>query len=754
MRPDYTKIFHTVPFSANELFRQPDGSKNNPGFPSDWVQYSSKRNTDNTKVLGAIAREDFIGIDIDNTPVFMEALDIDPECEYITRSDLKGGHMLYAYNKEDSEQLKRISKDAKKANIDIQLGNKLIYLATEGNKTKELLSDPLSSLPTRRIPKGLLNLITAHAYRVFLDSPEKKYSAEISTNYDNNMMENSTLGYLLEDDNYSEDIITRVIPAKSEWRHPKEVPAGSGTEWMNQVRFKLAQDPSISEEKFISFMLFLNQQWEDPMEDSRILSDCKYDVKVRINSITGDVLWRYNKDWKAEGFTYPNMYNDSIEVMYDSAQALFIEHNQRTKSINLYSKSTDIINSIMANSKKRKKSKGEDILKKADSVILVNTPEELPGKVSIPGEMPKFNSFKPSEGVQILKGIVDIKDPKEPKTIFAFFENLMPDENNRIRFFRFIAYKHTTYKPSELYFVLAGVGGAGKGILTSIILEYFSGNDRIQEVNLEKLENDFNSWKGVTDYAIIDEAGEGETKRNQAKLVGELKKMTGRSTVNITYKGKETGSSQRHYITPVATTNMNTKLITDGSNNDRRLVLFKCPNKLSKITDDTSEFVSRLEYELPHFAHYLKGIPKISNSEYRDNKAWKNKEYEDYIQTTLEPVDKMLEAVETDNLEKFLEVLTDDIGFNPEDIDNIFSLSKEETRMLLYNTSASKVLNVKSLLELAETTTLLDVAEVKRKLKQLGKRVLAYEMGKKVNVQILSFKGVYTPMSSIAPIEE
>lgn len=750
---DYTKIFHTVPFTAKELYRQQDGSKNNPGFPANWVQYSSKRNTDNTAVLGAIAREDFIGIDIDNTPVFMEAIDIDPDCEYITRSDLKGGHMLYAYNKEDAAQLQKIGKDAKRANIDIQLGNKLIYLATPGNKTKELLTEPLTGLPTKRIPKGIINLVTAHSYRVFLESPEKKYSADISTNYDNNMMENSTLGYLLEDENYTDEIIPRVIPSKSEWRHPKEVPMGAGTDWMNSVRFKLAQDPSISEEKFISFMLFLNSRWEDPMEESRVLNDCKFDIRDRLNNITGDILWKYNKDWKAEGFTYPNRYNDSIEVMYDSAQALFIEHNQRTKAINLYNKQTDIINSITANSKKRKKPKGEDILRKADSVTLVNTPEELPGKVSIPGEMPVFNSFKPSEGVKILKGIIDIKEPKEPKTILAFFENLMPDGSNRNRFFKFIAYKHTTYKPSELYFVLAGVGGAGKGILTSIILEYFSGSDRIQEVNLDKLENDFNSWKAVTDYAIIDEAGEGESRRNQAKLVGELKKMTGRSVVNITFKGKETGSSQRHYITPVATTNMNTKLITDGSNNDRRLVLFKCPNKLSKITDDTSEFVNRLEYELPHFAHYLKGLPQLSNSEYRDNKAWKNKDYEEYIQTTLEPIDKILEAIETDNLNGFLEVLTDDIGFNQEDIDNMFSVSKDETRMLLYNTTGSKVLNIKSLADLAETTSLLDISEVKIKLKQFKKKVIIYDMGKKVNAVVIAFKGTYVPLTNIAPIE-
>jgi len=568
------------------------------------------------------------------------------------------------------------------------------------------------------------------------------------------MLEHSTLGYLLESDTYSDDIIARVVPSKSEWKHPKDVPAGSGTDWMNSVRFKLAQDPSISEEKFRSFMLYLNQQWEDPMDESRVLSDCNYDIKNRINNITGDILWKYNEKWKDEGFTYPNRYNDSIEIMYDAEQALFIEYNDRTNKIVLYHKQTDVINSIISNSKTRKKLTGEKILKKADSVFLVNTPEKLPGKIIIPGEVPIFNSFKPSEGVQILKGIIEVKEPKHPENTLRFFENLIPDEDNRMRLFKFIANKHRTYKHSELYFVFAGVGGAGKGIFSTIFLEYFASNKRIQEVDLEKLQNNFNSWMGTTDYAILDEAGEGDSKREQAKLVKELKNMTGKPNINLTFKGKETGESQRHYITPILTTNMNTKLITDGASNDRRLVLFKCPNKLSKITDDTSEFVNILKYELPHFANYLKSLPQISPMEYRDNKAWKNKDYEEYIQTTITPIDKILEAVEINSLDKLLEVLTEDLGINGEDIDNMFSLSKDETRMMLYNTTGSKVLNVKGLADIAETTSLLDVNEVKSKLRQFKKKVIIYNMGKKVNAVVVAFKGKYIPLTNIAPIED
>lgn len=754
---NYTDIFHTVPFSASNLHRLENGKdKNNPGFPDNWTQFSSKRNTKNTPVLGAIAREDFIGVDIDNTAVFIEALDIDPDCEYIAKSDLKGGHMLYAYHDEDAEQLMKISKDAKKANIDLQMGNKLIYLATPANTTKELLTEPLKQLPQRRIPSGIMNLIHAHTLKVMLESPEMLYSTENPSNYNRSALDNSTLGYMLEADKFDEKIIDKVIPRKLEFRHPKDVPAGFGTDWMNSVRFKLAQDPSVSEEKFISFMLFLNSLWDDPMDESRVLNDCKYDIKTRINSVTGDILWKYNEDWKSEGFIYPNKFDDAIEVMYDSEKALFLEYNDRTGKSVIFTKQTDIINSILSNSRKRMKIKGETILKKADTISILDTPELLPGKIKQPGEFAIFNRFSPSEGVMILKGIKEVKEPKYPKTILKFFENLIIDEDNRMRFFQFIAKKHITYQHSELYFVFAGVAGAGKGICSEVILSYFASPKRMQEVNLDKMTNNFNSWMGVTDYAVLDEAGEGASKLEQAKLVGELKNRTGKSTINITFKGKEAGESQRHYITPILTTNMNTKLVTDGASNDRRMVLFKCPNKLTKITDDTTEFVKAMEYELQHFAHYLKNLPEIHPMDYRNNENWKNNDYFDYIATTIAPIDRILEAVELNDLDRMLEILTDDIGVPAEVIDEIFSLSKEgeEARMLLYNTTGSRCLNTKSLADVADTTTLIDAGEVRSKLKQFKKKVIAYDMGNKVNTVVVPFKKAYTKMTSIAPLEE
>lgn len=760
---DYTKIFHTVPFSAPDLHRLPTGEKSNPGYPDNWIQYQSKRNTKNTPVLGAIAREDFIGIDIDNTEVFNQALEADNDtAEYVARSDKKGGHLLYAYNVEDAMQLQMISSLAKKANIDIQMKNKLIYLATPANKTKTLLTEPLTELPKSRIPKAVLSLIYMHTFKHVLQSTEGQASIvkRDFAEYNPDIMANSTLGYLVNVDKLKAlspkelaQALDKILPSKLDYRHPKDVPPGEGTAFMTSIRFKLAQDPSISETQFKEFMCFLDSLWQDPMGEARVLADCAYDIKTRLNPVTSKVLWAYNEDWQKEGFIYESLYGDIVEVMYDSDKALYIEHNRTTNTVHIHDKLQSITNSILVNSKQRLKVVGEKLLRKTESVQTIETPTELPGKVARAQERPLFNLYVPSEGTQILSGQVVVKNPRIPENILKFLEHLIPDEGNRKRLCQFLVHKHTTYEHSDLYFVFAGVGGAGKNIFIEHIMGYFSGTQRMAKANLDLLMNNFNKWMVRTDYVIVDEAGEGASKASQEKLVAELKKITGSPLITVTQKGKDTGVPQRHYMTPILNTNMATKLITDISQNDRRLVLFKCPTKLSATFPNTDKFFSDMIEELPHFAHWLRSLEPIPTQVYKDNGAWKNKDYEDYIRNTINPIDKIVEAVETNNLDLMMEVLTDDIGATKQSIDSMFSLSKEGARMVLYHTSSSRESGLSSLYDIAESSNVLSSVEIKTKLSKYKVRT-SHKMDHGIyNINVIEFKDRYIPLTEVAPIE-
>lgn len=757
---DYTKIFHTVPFSSKELTRTSDGTKTNPGFPDNWIQYQSKRNTKNTPLLGAIARQDFIGIDIDNTPLFKEALRSDNDtCEYVAESDLKGGHLLYTFNEEDYEQLKSISKDAKKANVDIQIDNKLIYLATQANKTKVLLTDPLTQLPQTRIPQNVINLLCAHILRYQMSNPHIKLStsSSIGSEYNPNAMDNSTLGYLLENPEYTLDDLQTVLPKSLEPKHPKDIPQGKGTDWMTSVRFKLSQDPSVSENDFIRFMLYLNTLWDNPMEDSRVIQDCKYDINNGINKLTDDKLWKYNPEWKNEGFTYPTRNNHLVEVMYDSIQSIYVVHNRLMDSTVLFKKFTDLQSHIINRSKDRRKVLQGPLLKKADPITLVNTPEAIRGKYMNGSEI-MFNIFKPSEGVKILTDQLVVKSPRHPETILKFLDHLITDKGNMMRLMKFIAHKHSTYEHSELYFVFAGVGGAGKNVFISTILEYFSGKDRMQPAGLAKLNEGFNAWMSDPDYIIIDEAGEGASKKEQESLVGSLKRITGTGYFTPSRKGMDIkGESIRHYMTPILTTNMSTKLITDMSKNDRRLVLFKSPTRLSDIcpNGDTRDFIGRMVDELPHFANYLKSLEPILYGDYRDNGKWKNKDYEEYIQATITPLDKLVESVESKLLSEVVNVLMD-FGVHKKDLDSMFDVSlPNKPRFILYHTTHSADSGLKSLVDVLAEIPYFGDADIRNKLKQFATVRGMYIKGttKYTNIRMVPLIGDYKPFTS-SNIEE
>lgn len=762
LMPNYTDIFFTVPLTAQTLERKPDGKKTDPGFPQKgWLQYTTTRNTQNTPLLCAIARHDFIGIDVDNTDLFEQLLTADNySADYIAKSDLKGGHILYAYNEEDAQELTQIRKWAKRAHIDIQLDNSLIYLATQANHTKTLLTPPLTALPQKRIPLAVKALVYMAAAKAQLLAQNETTTLTTAGDYNPDLLANSTLGYILNINNLKAlpekelaQAIDKIIPKKLEYRHPRDVPNGEGTAWMTSIRFKLAQDPSVSKEQFQDFMLLLNSLWQSPMPEERVIHDCNYDINKRLNPLTNRPLWQYNPDWAKEGFIYENEYSDVIEILFDPVKQLYIHHNRQTGEYHTYDKTSSVINTVLTESKLRLKVTTEKLLKKVRVITIVHTPEYPTGLIPQVQKDPLFNTYQPSEGIRILRGELEPTNLRQPDTILALLRHLIPDADNRDRFCRFLARKHSTYDHSDLYFVFAGVGGAGKNMFIDNVLPYFSTTERIYKVNVNSLTNGFNKWMGETDYAIIDEAGEGDTKNEQAKLVAELKKITGSPLVSITKKGKDTTAPQRHYMTPILNTNMQTKLITDIAQNDRRLVLFKCPTKLAKVYPDTTAFYNALISDLPHFAAYLRSLKPLSNEDYKDNSNWKNEDYAEYIEATTTPLDKLLEAAENRDHLKLLEVLTEDFAVPMQDIDRLFEVSTaDQARAVFYNTSATKELGLPSLIELLDSHY--SAVEIKSKIGKYKRRVTHYKNKKPYNVYVIEFSRPYTNLDTVEPLAQ
>lgn len=742
---DYTSIFHTVPLGGTEMYRGTDGKKYGQTFPRDgWTEYVTNRNTQNTPLLAAIALKDFIGLDFDTDESFNMALRIDPECKYVAKSDAKGGHLLYRYD----ESYGFTSSKKVQGILDLQVGNTLIYLATPANKTKTLLTPSIESLDDLSIMPLAMQL---YIENIILRYNNTNISFESNKAF--NVNEESTLGYVLEkvkpEDAYNIDIFKLLTPKKYKpnMLHPNDIPDGEGTEYLQAIRTRLALDISISDQVFKNVMHYINNQWDNPMPPSRIESDCNYQITKA--TIDGNKAWAYDPDWIKKGLIVKDSYLSAIEFFFDSSTSKFLEFNRTTKDIVIHSNTSNAKNSFV--SKRKQQISVNEMISKAVDIDIVSDPTKgsylLDAK---PPYKPSFNTFVPAAGTMILRDPSLVTNPRHPSTILKFLENLIPNKTRLEWLLQFIKHKHTTYEYSPLYLVFAGVGGAGKGVFVSVILNYFSGLERIQDIDLDKLQNNFNSWKATTDYAHLDEAGEGFSKREAALVVAELKKLTGSPTVSITYKGKDVSGKDnvRHYITPLLNTNINVKVITDLPKNDRRFVFIKCPNKMAKVSDNNdTTMVHQMKEELPHFAYYLATqVKDIDRRAYSSNESQKDKDYYDFMQQTMDPMHLLLEAAEEGDTDKFVNVLQEEFFVSTTNIKKLFDdrINKNEGRCLLYNTPATAPMNCYSLYDLGMDSDQLEGLILKKILGHLKKTsTYAAESGATYKYSYIQFKAAY-----------
>jgi len=713
---DYTKIFHTVPLKGTIMTRNDKGSKvdeqGKPIIPENkWDSYTTIKNTKSCPLLGAIAHTDFIGIDADTKEIYDYIYSIAKnECKYIAKSipETKGGHFLFRYDEITSSKLEPLVKYLKKLKVDVQIGKKLIYLATPANTTKELLTPNLSKLDDlTTISNTLIMYLTSLVTPLLLEDVS---SSNLTTKLDSNSIlvySSDYYGFLLAGEP-TKSLIKRIAPL--DYKHiieMNDIPNGNGTDFLLKVRQKLLADISVSPEVFSKTMHYLVSEF-DVDRASKHLKTLDDNIQRDINS----PKWRYDSKWKVKGLILTTGYNNTLEVFYSYTDNSWVLFNRTLESYTIYSTFTNMGDSLLALT--GKKVPKDTALLKSTKVNIINNPEYLKFINTNDSGIPTFNTFAPTIPLSIVRGDI-VGEQIEPTTILKFFENLIPNVDTRNKFLGYIAHKYSTYDYSPLYFVLAGVGGAGKGTLVQHILTAISGVGRVQNVTYELLSSRFNAYMENCEWLEIEEAGEGYSKRDGERLVGILKRITGNPYISIEGKGIDTKVS-RHYITPIISTNLSTKLITDTVSNDRRLVLIKCPNKMNNILpldigkktiNDTKDLIDQIKLEVPLFASYLRGIYKSKEfkvSDYTDNSNWKSDDYYDYIESTMTNSDKLVNAVSERNSSKFKEVLIE-AGVGTMDIENLLSISSDLNSeehtvyegFILYHSPSTFNMGIKSL---------------------------------------------------------
>lgn len=779
-----TALFYTIPYPIKFMQRNKDGVKvdenGNEITHPRWSKYVDTRNRKEVPVLGAIAKNDFIGIDIDNNDLFNEFMTLVlphlPSNAYITTSlpleANKGGHLLVKYSKELYDILKPMRAILKNNySIDIQMDNALIYLATEGNRTKQLMAIENGKLvpitatewlttidhkdPLPELPKVGLMFLQSLVSDYLIKNPIKiRVKSKVGLEVDEEVYNVEFLGLYLEQLNYTDILnyeavrkkamlgaILQKLTPKKNFPDIEEIEQldGIATQWLLEVRRKLACDPSISEDLFHDTIKFIHYARNTTrMTLEKVESDIERDLQSD--------FWVYDPDWKDKGLLLTDKYNNIYEVLFCLNDASYILFNRTDSSSTRYP-SYQAIADVMLSLNGFKATRGS-VLRKAESVTLLNDPK-LPPFFSIKKDKakgnnaPVFNMFQPSEGLRI------VRDPKlltkytKPILILDFLKSLIPDDMLRNMLLGYIKHKILTLDYSALYFVLSGVGGAGKGIFVNTILSYVFGEDRIVGVEYQDLVNKFNAPLEGKFILELDEPN-GLTYIETEKMIAKLKKLTGAEHYSIEQKGRDPFKVP-NYITPIITTNNRDRFHTGDASNDRRTVIIVTPNKLKEMfpyryrgndITDTTTFVYALTEELPSFARYLGETNfNFDIKAYNDNELWQNDDYKEYIETTSTDYDKIITAFANNDLKG----LVDTLDADSVQLDSLCNVIKGKTRVIV---SAPP--------KIEETSVLtLDKLLVDMKLKPMKKMLNQYCTIKAVKIEGASIKCTFMEFSDI-----
>lgn len=664
----FSRLFQTISVPGDRLIRNKEGKKvvmpqNTPFKPLSWV-------IDNKPAPIMIAhtgKSGIIALDFDGEggdQLFREALELDPNCKYISKGIGKpGGHMLYT--DQDLTYLTQFIKNPNGINIDnldVQMGNKLILLATPENTTKQLIrfEEPLTPMP-----KAVQLLIVNYYLSKIKPSVEKTTSNETH--------KDSKLYYIvrraLEHRGYNHTLFNIITPKKykdiisvdprypDKPYHPDNLKEGAHI-YLVSLATVLAQDPSINIELFTEVMGYINDLFSEPLDSKRLSSIITYITSGK-SRIDGKPVWNYDPDWKKKGFIYTDHLGFSHEVFVfnNNGGTNYLDHNHITNQVETFTNATSLIDKIKTVTKNGNIKK-EMILHRSRYVQLVEDPTLDFGLVEQEtGYL--FNGYIQSEELSILLNPDNHTDYKYPKTTIRFLENVIGNERTHRFFLPFIKRKFITREFSPLVLVLYGPPHSGKSAVPLGILGKFASN-RLIKLTPEILTEKYNDWQINKDIAMVDEVH--NTRSDHLKtIIQTINTISGSHLLTGIRAMHQTVSSTSYdnTITIVATTNRVVQLSTEPQ--DRRLVICRSRVKASEalgMTDD--EIFDAIQRESKDFAYYLATEVKMLPKErYVTNDWLKDEDYKEFQEDSLPLSNSLTAAIDSGDFNRFARILED-----------------------------------------------------------------------------------------------
>ena len=692
-------IFQTITIPGKEMTRDPDtGKKLVDGKPFKPHSWDITNDYDQPLLMAHTGKSHIIAIDFDGekgNQLFLEALELDPDCKYIAKSLGKpGGHMIYT--DQDLTYLSQFIKNPNGINIeglDLQMGNKLIILATPQNKTKQLLR---FDAPLTPMPKAVQLLIVNYYLSKTKTTVQNTTSVEAHRD--------SKLYYIvkkaLDQGTYYHTLFNIITPKKykdmlaqdpihpDKIYHPDNLREGAHM-YLVSLATVLAKDPSINVELFTDAIHYINSLFSDPLDDSRLEGIINYIISGK-SRIDGEPVWNYDPDWKKRGFIYTDTFGHSHEVFVFNNKGTnnYLDHNHITNGTEVFVNATSLIDKIKTTTKNHNIKK-DTILHRSRYVELIQDPQRDFGLIEEETGY-YFNTYVRSEELGILLNPDNHTDYKYPDTTIRFLENSMGKFKTHKFFLPFIKRKFITREFSPLIIVLYGPPHSGKSAIPLGILRRFA-NNRLIKLTPEILTEKYNDWQVDKDIVMVDEIHNSRSDHLKTIIqtmntISGSHLLTGIRAMHQVVSSKEYNNT----ITIIATTNRVVQLSTEPQ--DRRLVICRSRMKASEALQmDDTEIFDQITRESKDFAYYLATeVEMISKERYLTNEWLKDDDYKEFQDNSLPINNSITAAIDHGDFERFARIL-EDFQIYPEDIvkSSVYVPRYNYIQIVLYNTNES-----------------------------------------------------------------
>ncbi len=703
----YSSIFKTIAVPGSIMHRDPKTLKKlvdgRPFKPLDWT--ISKKDT--PLMLADTGHSNIVAVDFDGTEGdinFNTALSIDPDCQYIAKGIGKGGgHMIYRSSGLTLlRQTIESENGCKIGGLDLQMGRKLIMLATKANETKQLLTPELENYEQlTEMPLGMQAFISS----IYLG---KKQTDKIeTTGMNRDAHTDSKLYYVVKTaidtpDQYNHklfNIITtrhyKAIMLTSS-KHPEypyvpdNLPSEeSGNAYMVSIATILGKDPSIDDGLFLRTLHYINNLFSDPMPVTAIEQIATY-ITSGQSKIGGTQVWQYNPEWQKAGMIYVDNDGSSHEVFtyVDKGTNHFLDHCHVDNRLTTLHSMNALIDQIkMTSTVKLNKDK---VISRIKAVRLISTPMHPIGVIRKDFGS-DFNTYNRTEEQEIFMEPSTYNDYTYPDTTIRFLENSMGKERTHGFFLPFWKRKLSTRDFSPLVLTLYGPPHSGKSAVSEGILKPLT-KGRSQQLSPEILTEKYDDWKLNKDLIFVDEIHNMRSDLQQ-KVIGSINTISGVSTFTGIRAMQSSASAEEHpnTITVMVALNKPVGLITEKQ--DRRIVILRSHSTASKALDmGNAEIFAAITQESKDFAYYLSTeVQALAKDKYLDNNWLKDEDYREFMNGTLPFIKRLALAIDKMEFDT-LEDMVNEFGLSMQDIAHASSIIKKQVHIRLLNTNENEAL--------------------------------------------------------------